>query len=98
MALCAAANAFAGSPSVDAAPKPAAAFEATLRWKTGDVSLGEGVARLAVTPQWRYLGPEDAERVLVDAWHNPPGHEETLGMLFPSDVGPRGDCMTNDIS
>ncbi|HKC49957.1 MAG TPA: DUF2167 domain-containing protein [Myxococcota bacterium] len=88
VALCAAANAFAEPPSVGAAPKPEAAFEATLRWKTGEVSLGDGVARLAVTPQWRYLGPEDAERVLVDAWHNPPGHEGTLGMLFPSDVGP----------
>ncbi len=87
-ALCAAANAFGAPPPVDAAPRPEAALEAALAWQTGEVSLGDGVARVALTPQWRYLGPDDAERVLVDAWHNPPDHERPLGMLFPSDVGP----------
>jgi uncharacterized membrane-anchored protein len=83
-ALGAAASAFAAPPSADAAAK----LEAALKWQTGEVPLGEGIAHLSLTPAWRFLGPSDAERVLVDAWHNPPAREPPLGMLFPADVGP----------
>jgi uncharacterized membrane-anchored protein len=88
LALCASAGAFAASPPADAA---APSIAETLQWRTGEVSLGDGVARLSLTPDWRFLGPEDAERVLVQAWHNPPDHEKPLGMLFASDVGPLAD-------
>ena len=83
-ALCAAAMARAAPPSVDAA----ANLEAALKWQTGEVSLGDGIAHLSVTPGWRFLGPDDATHVLVDAWHNPPERVKPLGMLFASDVGP----------
>jgi uncharacterized membrane-anchored protein len=82
-ALCAAASAFAAPPSGDARK-----FEEGLKWLSGEVSLGDGIARLSLTPEWRCLGPDDAERVIVDAWRNPPDHERPLGMLFLSDVGP----------
>lgn len=85
LALCASTGAFAASPPVDAA---APDLEAALHWRTGEIPLAGGVARLALTPDWRFLGPDDAERVLVEAWHNPPDRERPLGMLFASDVGP----------
>jgi uncharacterized membrane-anchored protein len=66
----------------------AAAFESSLHWKTGEISLGEGIARLSVPAGWRYLDPGDTERVLVDAWGNPRPPEPALGMLFAADVSP----------
>ncbi len=83
-ALCAAASALAAQSPPEAGP----GFEAGLRWQTGEVSLGGGIATLRVTREWRFLGPEDAERVLVEAWQNPPDDEKPLGMLFPAEVGP----------
>ena len=84
LALFASTGALAAPPPVDAAAPPATA----LQWRTGEVSLGDGIARLSLTPDWRFLGPDDAERVLVETWHNPADHEKPLGMLFASDVGP----------
>jgi hypothetical protein len=38
---------------------------------------------------FRFLGPEGARRLLVDAWGNPPeAAEGTLGMLVPTDLSP----------
>ncbi len=62
-------------------------FLATLKFQTGKIDLPNGVATLDLPPTFRYLNPEDSNRVLVDAWGNPPGHQ-TLGMIFPADVSP----------
>ena len=62
-------------------------LEAGLRYQTGDVEIGEGLAVLHLGEGFRYLDPEQANRILVDAWDNPPG-EPTLGMIFPADVSP----------
>lgn len=64
-----------------------AAFESQLEYKRGRVVLPGDIATLDVPENFRYLAPEQAERVLVEAWGNPPG-TKTLGMLFPSDVSP----------
>ena len=69
----------------------AAAFESGLHWKTGEISLGDGIAQLRVPSDWRYLDPADTERVLVDAWGNPRREEPALGMLFAADVSPVDD-------
>jgi uncharacterized membrane-anchored protein len=82
--LCAAASTLAAQSP----PEAGSGFEAGLRWQTGEVSLGGGIATLRVTRDWRFLGPDDAERVLVEAWQNPPDEEKPLGMLFPAEVGP----------
>jgi uncharacterized membrane-anchored protein len=71
----------------DAPSMTAEEFEASLDYKQGTIALPGGRATLDVPPSFRYLGPEDAQRVLVDAWGNPPG-AETLGMLFPANVSP----------
>ncbi|HVS25201.1 MAG TPA: DUF2167 domain-containing protein [Gammaproteobacteria bacterium] len=55
--------------------------------RTGKIALGSDLATLDVPQDFYYLGPADAERVLVDAWGNPPG-QHTLGMLFPAEHTP----------
>jgi uncharacterized membrane-anchored protein len=61
--------------------------EEKLHYQQGDVTLPGGIAKLNLTPEFRYLNPDDAQFVLVDLWRNPPG-PKTLGMIFPADVGP----------
>jgi uncharacterized membrane-anchored protein len=61
---------------------------AGLRWTTGSVVLGNGIANLNLTPDFRYLGPEDTKKVLVDLWGNPPAQASTLGMIFPANMSP----------
>ena len=41
-----------------------------LKWTSGPVVLGNGIANLNLTPDFRYLGPEDTKKVLVDIWGN----------------------------
>lgn len=63
-----------------------AEFEASLDFKQGAVTLPNGLATLDVPEGFRYLGPDDARRVLEEGWGNPAG-DGTQGMLFPADVG-----------
>lgn len=55
--------------------------------RTGKVALGSDLATLDVPNDFYFLGAADAERVLVEAWGNPPG-QHTLGMLFPAEFTP----------
>lgn len=55
--------------------------------RTGEIKLPKAGATLNVPDDFYYLGPKDAETVLVEVWGNPPG-QETLGMLFPADMTP----------
>lgn len=64
-----------------------ARFDAGLSYQTGDVTVGDGLAVLHLGTSFRYLGPEDTEKVLVDVWGNPPGTPR-LGMIVPADVSP----------
>ncbi|WP_267968814.1 DUF2167 domain-containing protein [Myxococcus stipitatus] len=53
--------------------------------RSGTVELGDGLARMEVPDNFLYLAPEEAARVLEEAWGNPPG-APTLGMLVPANV------------
>jgi len=87
LVLCASLSARAQESPVEVpVEEVSAAIEANLRWQSGEVVLGDGLARLNVTPAWRFLGPAEAQRVLVDAWHNPRPHDPPLGMLFAADA------------
>jgi uncharacterized membrane-anchored protein len=77
----------AAETEADAATKAAAEFESQLKYERGKIILPGGMATLNVPENFRYLSAEQADRVLVEAWGNPPG-TKTLGMLFPSDVSP----------
>ncbi|WP_338846558.1 DUF2167 domain-containing protein [Massilia sp. W12] len=65
----------------------AEAFLANLQFQSGKINLPGGKASLNLPPEFRYLSPADAEKVLTQAWGNPPGNP-TLGMIFPADVSP----------
>ncbi len=51
-------------------------------------SCGSGLATLKVPADFRYLGPDDTKKVLVDLWHNPPMEKKLLGMLIPAGMTP----------
>ena len=77
--------------SASAAPVPTEStpgeIESKLKYQQGKIELKSGLATLNLGPAFRYLDPEQADRVLVDLWGNPPDHE-TLGMILPADVSP----------
>ncbi len=58
------------------------AFEKSLNYRSGQILLGDGLARLHLDSNSHYLDPEDSRKVLVDLWGNPPG-TSALGMIFP---------------
>ncbi len=59
-----------------------------LKYQEGTIVLRGGLATLKVPPDFRYLGPDDTEKVLVDLWHNPPLGKKLLGMLIPAGMTP----------
>jgi uncharacterized membrane-anchored protein len=60
-------------------------FEASLNFQQGQIELPNNLATLDLPATFRYLDPNDTERVLVDAWGNPAG-DGTLGMLVPAET------------
>ncbi len=59
-------------------------FVGSLTYQYGTIDLDYGLASIDLIEGFAYLSPDDTERVLVDAWGNPPGNE-TLGMIIPTD-------------
>lgn len=80
----------ADSASSENADSAMAAFEATLHYTTGTVVLGDGIATIHVPEDFRFLGPDDAKRLVEDAWGNPPG-DKPLGVLVPAALSPLSD-------
>ncbi|TAA47045.1 DUF2167 domain-containing protein [Corallincola spongiicola] len=62
-------------------------FLSSLDPQTGEILLPGSMARLHVSDDFYYLDPQDAERVLSEAWGNPPG-TGALGMLLPAGQTP----------
>jgi uncharacterized membrane-anchored protein len=69
-------------------PEEAVKLVKGLKYQQGEISLRGGLARLTVPTDFKYLGPEDAETVLVKLWGNPPSGEKPLGLLMPANVTP----------
>ena len=80
---------FAADTTKDSLQAVIATFEAKLTWKTGAVSIKDGLATVNLPSGYRYLNSDDAAAVL-EAWGNPPG-ASTLGMVFPPEMGPFTD-------
>jgi uncharacterized membrane-anchored protein len=58
-----------------------------LKFQTGNITLGDNLAHVALTDHFRFLSPADTETFLVKVWGNPPGAGAgTLGMVMPADV------------
>ncbi len=67
----------------------AAALVADLTFRKGTVQLGDDLATMDVPESYRYLDPDDARSVIVDAWGNPPEMgDDVLGMIFPTGMDP----------
>lgn len=75
------------APQLAAQPFDAAAFEASLHYQTGTVTLPDGKAVLNLGDKFRYLSPADTSRVLEEAWGNPHS-EPTQGMIVPATLSP----------
>lgn len=65
------------------------AFDASLRYQTGEVTLGNGLARINLGADFRYLDPTQTDRVL-QLWGNP-ANTQTLGLVVPEGVSPVQD-------
>jgi uncharacterized membrane-anchored protein len=64
-------------------------FEAKLPFKSGVINIGNGLATLNLSNEFRYIDPNAAEMVLVKVWGNPPASAKgNLGMIFPNDGKP----------
>jgi uncharacterized membrane-anchored protein len=59
-----------------------------LKYEHGTIDLRNGLAKLTLPPEFSYLGPDDAETVLVKLWHNPPSEQKPLGLLIPTGMTP----------
>ena len=55
--------------------------ESRLKYQTGEVKLGEGLAVAKLPESFRYLDADQSAMVLSEMWGNPPG-QKTLGMIF----------------
>jgi uncharacterized membrane-anchored protein len=64
-----------------------AAMASSLKWETGTITLKEGLAKINLTENFRFLDGADSQKVLHDMWGNP-DDPSILGMIFPADKGP----------
>ncbi len=83
--ICGFPLAWADAPGGGQPKMTAEQFLASLNFQSGKIDLPGGIAALDLPPSFRYLNPADTNRVLVDAWGNPPGGS-SLGMIVPADA------------
>ncbi len=57
-----------------------------LQFQSGEVSLAGGKVKLTLPPDYQYLDPANARKVLVDIFGNPPGAGSTNGMIVPKGI------------
>jgi uncharacterized membrane-anchored protein len=62
----------------------------SLKYQQGEIKLRGGLATLNVPTNFAYLSPDDAQKVLVKLWGNPP-NSKNLGMLMPAGKTPLDD-------
>ncbi len=72
----------------DALPPKIAALLKGLKYQQGEIDLRGGLAKLSVPKEFNFLGPADAETVLVKLWGNPPSKSKPLGLLIPTGMTP----------
>lgn len=77
-------------PAFSQDPKPGPppqirALVDNLKFQTGEIALKDGLAKIALPEDFRFLGPEETNTVLTKVWSNPPG-AHPLGMIVPARV------------
>ena len=64
-------------------------FMATLHPRTGNIHIAEAGATLALGNNYYFLDKDDAKKVLVDLWRNPPtAADGLLGLVLPAGKTP----------
>jgi uncharacterized membrane-anchored protein len=76
--------------SVDKEIKFMDSVNSAMKWQTGTVALSNGVAKLNLTANFKFLNAEQSAFILHNVWGNPP-RTDILGMLFPANGGPFAD-------
>jgi len=77
-------------PAIAADPAPqmtAQQFLESLTFREGKIKLPGDIATMDLPPNFRYLDPADAAKLITEGWGNPPG-VQSLGMIVPTDVNP----------
>jgi uncharacterized membrane-anchored protein len=57
-----------------------------LQYQSGEISLADGKVKLTLPPDFQYLDPANARKVLVDIFGNPPQSGSTDGMIVPKGI------------
>ena len=60
-------------------------IESKLHYKTGKVTLQNGVGTINIAPGFKFLDADEAQYVLEDVWGNLKG-QTALGMILPADA------------
>jgi len=63
------------------------AFQESLNYQSGEVSIAGAGAKLSLSENFRYLDAADTKRLLEEAWGNPPG-AEVSGAIVPAGFHP----------
>jgi uncharacterized membrane-anchored protein len=56
----------------------------SLHYQTGVVTLKDGIAKISLPKDYKYLDPEGSQTLLSKIWHNPP-QKDILGMILPEE-------------
>jgi uncharacterized membrane-anchored protein len=82
------------TPEVDSAQMKVDKFESALSYKTGDITIGDNLAKIKVPAGFKFLDAKDAQKVVYELWGNPRENVEKLyGMLIPDKMKATGsDC------
>lgn len=67
-------------------------FVASLAFQHGKIVLGDDLATLDLPASLVFLDSENAQRLLVEGWGNPPDEVPPLGMILPADVSPMAEA------
>jgi len=59
-----------------------------VKYQTGKIDIGSGLATLQLTDEFRYVDQAGTETVLTGLWGNPSSGRRTLGMIVPADFHP----------
>lgn len=64
----------------------------TLRFRSGNIIVGDNLATIEQTAGFRFLDNSDTQTFLTKIWGNPPGAgRDALGLIIPTDADPLSD-------
>jgi uncharacterized membrane-anchored protein len=79
---------------IDSAQMMVDKFESELKYQTGDITIGDNLAKIKVPVGFKFLDGKDAKKIVYDLWGNPSENADKLyGMLIPDKMkATSSDC------